>query len=338
MLLNRNEVIQGPSPACLRVLRGFPSERAAFYFDGYFGSILIPALSGIFKIPEQQIMLGYGLEDILRIIFDGLNPLSDVVLTNEFHFTYYDKYLIFKNIRLENFKLIENNRNFVFDVDDCAAQAKKIRPKVILITSPNNPTGHSICADDLSKIIESAGQNAFIVLDEAYYGFDNSYDEAGFLSLFKKHKNLMLLRSFSKLYALAGLRVGFALCGENVKNTLRYQDLYLGGSRILEEAAVAALESKRYYQGLAKQIISDRESFIQQTNRLRHFRAYDSKANFVLVKTDKNVRPALAKELAKMNCAISKFVSNEFMRVSIGMKRYTEMFTRVLEKADEQTR
>jgi len=335
LLLNRNEVIQGPSPKCLDVLKNFPPEKVAFYFDGYFGSVLIPKLSKIFNSPEQQIIIGYGLEDIFRIIFDSLKPETDVVLTHELHYTYYDKYLNFKNIKLENFKLTENQNEFTFNIDDCLEKIQKVKPKVVLITSPNNPTGNSINLVDFEKILDMADKTTLVVLDEAYFGFDENYNQQDFLALLEKHKNLMILRSFSKLYALAGLRIGFALCGAKVKEILRYQNYYLGGSRILEEVAISALESEDYYKNLSEEIIKDRENFITEVNKLKNFEAFNSKANFVLIKVGESVKKLLEQELDNIDFSISKFVFGNSMRVSIGSKQHTERFLEILTKIDE---
>ena len=203
-----------------------------------------------------------------------------------------------------------------------------------MITSPNNPTGNSINLADFEKILNIADKTTLVVLDEAYFGFDKNYNQQDFLSFLEKHENLMILRSFSKLYALAGLRIGFALCGTKVKEILHYQNYYLGGSRILEEVAISALESEDYYKNLAEEIIKDRENFITEVNKLKNFKAFNSKANFVLVKVDESVKKLLEQELDNIDFSISKFVFENFMRVSIGSKQHTEKFLEVLTKVD----
>jgi histidinol-phosphate aminotransferase len=336
LFLNRNEVLQGPSPKCLKALRRFDSVAAARYFDGYYGSVLRPKLARLFKLPERQILIGYGLEDIFRTVFDCLNPKTDRVLTHGLHYSYYEKYTKFKGIKLEKFKIIERSKDFAFDVSDCLAKIKVAKPKVIIITSPNNPTGNSIVAKDFALILKGAAKDSIVILDEAYSGFDGGYQEKDFLSLLGKHDNLMILRSFSKLYALAGMRIGFSLCGKKVKSMLRYQDSYLGGSRILEEVAVAALESGPYYRKLAREIMGDRSFLINEANKLKHFKAYDSKANFVMVRVDKSAKPAFEKSLESQKVLISKFVAPDLMRVSIGSRKYTKPFLNLLAAIDKK--
>lgn len=334
LLYNRNEVLQGPSPKCVQVLRSFSPRNLSRYFEGYFGSLLIPALSKKFLIPEQHIMLGYGLEDVLRIVFNRLKSGTDTLLTHDPHFTYYDKYLRFRGVTVESFGMIEAQHAFVYDISDCLKKIDAVRPTVVLITSPNNPTGNSISVEDLSRVLRRAKRSTLVVLDEAYFGFDERYGQQAFIGLLKKHPNFMILRSFSKQYALAGLRMGYALCGKDVKKLLQFQNYYLGGSRLLEEVAVAAMSDVQYYKKLSHEIISDRKRFIASVNTLKNFRAFDSNANFVYVKANTIVLAKLKKGLEHEEALISKFVTEACMRVTIGSKRYTDAFLKLLRETD----
>ncbi len=314
----------------MKILKNFKPSHINFYFDSYYGSALLSKLSNVFALPNEQVIVGYGIEDILRTIFDSLSNESDSVLTHELHYTYYDKYLTFKKIKVELFKLSESTTSFEFDIEDCLNQIKFVHPKIILVTSPNNPTGNSIAVTDLKKILAEADKSSLVILDEAYYGFDSVYDEKGILSLLGEYDNFVILRSFSKLYALAGMRIGFALCGKKVREMIEYQDPYLGGSRILEEVAIAALESKEYYANLSNEIIQDRENFTAGVNSLSHFKAYTSRANFVLVKVSDEAKLLMETKMEQLNPLIAKFVTGNYMRLSIGTEQHTQKFLEVL--------
>src|SRR5947207_1106962 len=95
-LINRNEVIQGPSPRVLETIRRFDAGHVNRYLDGYSASILIPKLSHLFELPQEQIILGYGIEDFLRTLFDRLDGETDSVLTHHLHYSYYKRYLEFR--------------------------------------------------------------------------------------------------------------------------------------------------------------------------------------------------------------------------------------------------
>lgn len=327
--------MQGPSPKALEALRTFKPEHANFYLEDYYHSILIPKISEIFGVSEEQIIISYGEEDFFRTIFDELDPKKDSVLTHSFHYTYYKKYLDFKNIALNTFEMKEENESFVFDIENCIQQYQKTNPKILLLTSPNNPTGNSLSAEELEKLLKNISAETLVVVDEAYCGFDEHYEQKAFISLLEKYPNVVFLRSFSKLYALAGLRIGFALCGANVKNLLKYQSRYLGLSRILEEVAVAALESEEYYKKLSAEIIADRDKFISETRNFKNFQPFNSHANFVLVKiANRDIAERLKNALQNEEVVVSKFVDESFLRVSVGEKELTEKFLKLLRGLD----
>ncbi len=335
LVINRNETIEGPSPAIRKVLGSFDPARAARYIEKYYGSLLIPLLAKKFRVREERIIITYGEEDFFRTLIEGL-PRSAAILTSEWHYSYFDKYLKFKGIDLRLFKMKERARSFAFDIEDCIRQARKTRPEVLIIASPNNPTGNSLSVPELKRIADSIPKRTLILIDEAYRGFNPEYKEAGFLKLLDKYPNLVLLRSFSKLYALAGLRVGYALCGKSVKRMLRYQNRYLGMSRILEEIASAALNSDGYYKKLGNKIIREREWFIEQVNATRSFKAYDSDANFVLVRFGPKARPFLRREMEREKALIWKFAGPGAIRVSLNCGNYVKQFAGFLRATDRK--
>ena len=335
-LLNRNEVIQGPSPAALAALRNFPSEEVNFYYDGYYGSALAKELSKRFHIPEERIIVGYGAENILNAIFDRLDPSRDTVLVNELHFDYYHIGLAARGVRIHEFRLIEGENEFRFDIDDCIAKIRAFRSKLILVTSPNNPTGNVLSVRDLERILDAAPKTSIVAVDEAYYGFDDRYEEKKFLSLLRRHGNLMFIRTFSKLYALAGLRIGYALCGKDAKKMIGYRGRHLGGSRVLEAIAVAALHSSSsaYYQNLAKEIATERERAIDAVNGLSHFKAFDSRANLFTVKISPRAKSFLEREMARSAAPVSRFYAPTILRVSVAPRKYMDIFITMMKKAD----
>lgn len=335
LLLNRNEVIQGPSPKVLDALKNFKSEHANLYLEDYYNSVLIPKISKIFGISEEQVIISYGEEDFFRTIFDKLDPQNDSVLTHQFHYAYYKKYLNFKGITLNTFRMNEENQEFSFDIEDCIQQYQKLNPKILLFTSPNNPMGNSFSASELEKILQNTNTDTLVVVDEAYHGFDEAYNQKAFLFLLEEYPNLVFLRSFSKLYALAGLRISFALCGANVKNFLKYQNRYLGLSRILEEVAIGALESEDYYKKLSKEIIKDRERFIEETRKFKNFKPFNSKANFVLLRIIKsNIAKQIQDVFVNEEVVIGKFFDDNLLRVTVGHREYTDKFLKLLERID----
>lgn len=332
-IINRNEVYQGPAPKVLKVIKSFNIQHINFYLDGYYNSVLIPKISKKYSIAEDQIIVSYGEEDFLRFVFNKLDAKKDSVLTHEFHYSYYNKYLSYIGARLVTFRMFERNDEFVFDIDDCIKEYNKNKPKVLLLTTPNNPTGNALSRIDLTKILQNVSPGTLVVVDEAYYGFESNYERKSLVRLLDKFPNLVILRSFSKRFALAGLRISFALCGTKVKSMLRYQNRYLGVSRILEEVAIAALDSGDYYKRISKQVINDRESFIKNACHFKGIKAYNSKANFVLLRIpDHAIVKKIKLALQSEKIVIGKFIKDDLLRVTIGYSKHTKRFIKVIKE------
>jgi histidinol-phosphate/aromatic aminotransferase/cobyric acid decarboxylase-like protein len=145
--------------------------------------------------------------------------------------------------------------------------------------------------------------------------------------------NSLLCRS-SMLYALAGLRIAYGLCGSGAQKLLGYQPYYLGFSRILEETALAALAATGYYKKLRERIIADRNNFIIAVNKLNHFTAYPSDATFVLIKPDTTIRELFKRTVEKTPFTLVRPISETHFRVSLDPQKYTKIFIKILEQID----
>src|SRR5581483_1966893 len=172
ILLNRNEVLHGPAPACEQVWLHFKREEAALYREGYFTSALIPALSRKFSVPEDHIILGYGSEELLQVDFDTLAPHQDTVLTHAYHYSYYQKYLDFRGVALRTFAMQTRERWYVFDIDDAIRQYHIVQPRVLIINSPNNPTGNTISRRELERLLQTVSSRTLVIVDQAYIEFE----------------------------------------------------------------------------------------------------------------------------------------------------------------------
>jgi len=334
-LANRNEIQQGPAPECLKAIQDLEMEDLDPHKQGYHSSLVRPVLAEKYDLPEAQIAISYGDEVFFRTIFDQLQPNRDKVLTNELHFKYYDSYLAVKKIEQHEFELTDVGNEFRFDLEDCLEKCKLLQPSILLITSPNNPTGNSLTHEDLEYLLLNVSGDCLVIIDEAYWGFDSKYDDEKAIQLLTKFPQLIFIRTFSKLYALAGLRLGFAFMGTYAKEKLGCVPPYLGMSVVLEKPAVAALRAEKYYENLRQEIIADRENFIQKTNGLKHFTAYNSEANFVAVKVAQRVWEKLNQALENESVLISKVVREGLLRVTIRDKYLTNGFLQVLHRLED---
>jgi len=319
--LNRNELAAETAPAIRAALRTFSAENLQAYIPGHGTSVLAPVLAKRFGVSADRIMLTYGLEDFLRILFTSLDRRRDVVLTNELHYVFYDQVARAKSVRLATFRLSRGAETFSFDFDDCRRSVRRLKPAVLLLTSPNNPTGHVLQPEELADVLRTTPRTTLVILDEAYIGFQRGYDERAFLRMIKRFPNLALMRTFSKDYGLAGLRLGYVICGKNVRTMLRDENRDLGLSRIHEALGLAALKSEAHRMRAVERVCRDRDWFIGRVNELPSFRAFLSETNFVLIepKTLKLRREFLSRS-RRLQVVVTAPYGTIYVRVSVGRR------------------
>lgn len=216
---------------------------------------------------------------------------------------------------------------------------KKESPRVVLVASPNNPTGNSYPEEQLSNLMESF-RESIVVLDEAYWGFGDSTDD-DVADLVKRYRNLLVLRTFSKYYAMAGARIAYAVVGANLSRLTKFAARYLGYNRISEELALAALDSADYYRSARARIREDRSAYYTLFDSLDGFKYFRSDANFVLVRVPAALIESLKEHLLKSNIQIKFFSEPEFkemVRITIGTGDQNQFLRRAVEEFIERRR
>jgi histidinol-phosphate aminotransferase len=297
------------------------------YKNGYKSS-LSNRLANEFKVTEDRVLLGYGAEDLLKqVIQTYLNRKRKKLLVPDHSWWYYKE--IAKEVKGKHveYPIVEAEESYEYDIEKLLEIYKKEKPEVVFIASPNNPTGNSISEDNLTYVLDRMG-DSIVVLDEAYWF---SSDNKKATNLVNKYSNLIIIRTFSKLYSLAGIRIGYALVGSKFKRLKRLSNRYLGYNRISEQIALAAMDSLEYYDDVAAKMQSDRMLYFTEMNKIEGLKAYKSDANFVLVKIPKESIPALKEHLSSQGLII-KFMNEEIvnshLRISLGTQ---EQNKRVIE-------
>lgn len=294
------------------------------YFDGWH--ILKPALANKHNINVDRIIIGDGIKAILKEIFDGLSS-NDGVVTSKLCYKPYIDYSARKNIHPEFFEVLKDTElGFRFDIEQCISKIKNTNPKLLLIASPNNPTGNVISSENLEQILLNTKPETLVVLDEAFYGYNQSYSEPDFIGLLEKYPNLIILRSFSKYYNLAGIRVGYGLCGENVIRISNIEQRRLGGNKISERLALEALKNERYYKELSFAVISNRAFLISNVNKSDNFKAFQSLASFVVIEFIQEIGPKLQEYISDAPAHSYRFISDNQIKVNVHEKLVTEWF------------
>jgi histidinol-phosphate aminotransferase len=320
IILDRNENNYGPAPACLDVLKKADKSLLFPYTDAYkrgVKSSLSERFSSDFDIEEDRIILGYGAEDILKQLVQCYLAPGSKLMIPSYSWWYYKAIASEVGGTNIEYPLLKGKDSFYYDIESMLSLIKNERPALVFLSSPNNPTGNSIFDEDLAKVLDNL-RDTTVALDEAYWAKGNNQRVT---DLVEKYDNLIVIRTFSKLFALAGVRIGYALIGKNLRAFYNMANRYLGYNLLSEQIALAALDSHEYYDDLNIKMESDKEIYYNELGSLPGFTVYRSDANFVLVEIPAEIKDTL-KNYLKERDIIIKFMNeevlNSHLRITIG--------------------
>jgi histidinol-phosphate aminotransferase len=322
VLLDRNENRYGPAPGCRALLREVGPELLFNYtrdFQKGYYSALSQRLAELHGVEEKRVVLGYGCEDLLKqAVHHWVRPGERCLIPSASWWYYRAIADEVDGVTVE-YPVHETPTSYLHDVDAMVELHKKSRARLLLIATPNNPTGNAFPTERLPELLEHF-RDATVVLDQAYYGLADQPSE-DLARLTEDHPNLMVLRSFSKLYGLAGVRVGYAVVGRGLGSFLRFAARNLGFSRLSERLALAALDDAAYYEAVRQRIVADRRRYYDALRGFPGTRVYDSQANFVLVRFAPGVAAPLQKALLGRGLVIKFFDEPAFAgcaRITLG--------------------
>jgi len=296
--------------------------------DSYYARQKIAAENGV---TANEVIIGAGTVEIIRMILSTfLNP-GETVLTSEKTFPLY-RIVTTEIAGTDAYIEAPMDDAFCFDLEQIHNRIDK-RTKIIILTNPNNPTGTSIPGKAIQQFIESTPADKLILLDNAYQEYvDGSSDFLTGIPLFRQHQNVIALRTFSKIYGLAGLRIGYGIAQEGFISLINRLRLPFNVSRIAQRAAIASLENDVYKTesaALNRKNRSDLETALKK----RGYIVLPSQTNFLLFFPGMN-SAAVFKELLREGVIIrpsESFRGKDSIRVTVGLSEENQYF---LEKLD----
>ena len=281
--LHLNENLFKPSPKCLEVLKGVTMEDLYLYDLSRKDELLV-RLSQELAIPENNIFIHNGSAEVIKSIFSILLNEGDRVLAPVPAWSYYKSVTDAKFSKCIMYQVREGEDSYEYDMADLMAKAKEHSPRIIVITAPHMPTG---CAVDYGDIEDVVRQNpdSVVLIDEAYWGYgdDSNVFEK---SMITKYSNVVISRTFSKLYGLAGIRIGYGLCSYPLKRAIGVDLPLHRESRISRRMAIAALNDREYYADVKAKNREVRDWFIGELAKIPGVKPFRSDTNFVFIKLD----------------------------------------------------
>ena len=316
--LNTNENPYPPSPAVKKVLRNFDSDRLRLYPDPV-GCELRNAVAELYSLETENVLLGNGSDDILTIIFRSFVGDGDRFACFYPSYSLYPVLAAIQNVECCEIVL---NQDFSLPEDTCA-QAENAR--LLIVCRPNAPTGNSFSLARLESLCHDF--SGIVVIDEAYAEFadDNCLD------FVRRYDNVIVSRTLSKSYSLAGVRLGYALASpELIEGMMKVKDSY-NVNALTQALALAAVRDQDYLRETRTAIIKARD-LLSCGLCERGFTVIPSQSNFVFASPPDRDGKAYFDNLREANIIVRYFpgqMTGDFVRITVGkmeeMKRLLEI-------------
>lgn len=269
------------------------------------------AFGDFFGIDPDFLTAGNGSDELISIIINCFADKGDKVLCLSPDFSMYRFYSSLAELKITE---LPKDENLCFNLSEVNDIIIKEMPRIVIFSNPCNPTGQGIKKDELVKLISS--NSCIFVIDEAYMDF---WDET-LLGDFEVYKNLIILKTCSKAFGLATIRLGFAIAEKNLTNALRAVKSPFNVNSITQEIGAFILSDKQFLKACIDEIKQSRDFLYNELKKFEQFKVLPTKTNFVVVKTEKAF--AIYEELLKKKIAVRCF--DGFLRITAGTKEENE--------------
>jgi threonine-phosphate decarboxylase len=286
-------------------------------------------LQNYLKIPSSQIVIGNGATEIIYNFCQAFLSNKTSVLIPIPTFGEYESAAKLSGSKVSFFKTM----NLEQDIDEFIS--KFPFNGCIFICNPNNPTGQLMKKQTLQKIIRSAHKKKTLVfVDECFIELVPDYNET-IIELVKKFSNLFVLRSLTKSFALAGLRIGYGIGSKQIISVLNTIKIPWNVSGIAQYAASTALDDPTYLNKVNKIIKKESSYLIDRISKFNNFQCIPTSTNFILIKTKINSKTLKKKLLEKKilirDCSTIRGLNNNYIRIAVKTRKDNEKLIKFLE-------
>lgn len=324
--LASNENPLGPSPQAIQAIKEAVSNLHR-YPDGS-GYYLKQSLGQVLGVQPEQILLGNGSNEIIELALRTfLNP-GDEVISPIPSFLVYEKAVQAmggKNILipLKRFRI------------DLGAVLDKITPRtqMIIINNPNNPTGTIVKKKEWERFLKSVPDRIMILLDEAYIDFVDDLSCPMGIDYLNSEKALLVIRTFSKAYGLAGLRIGYGLTRTDLADYINRVRQPFNVNSLALSGALGALQDQDFYQKTLALVRKGKKDLEDGLARMG-LKTIPSQTNFILIKVPIKARSVFEAMLKKgvIIRSMNSYGLEEYIRVNVGLPEENKRFLRVLKQ------
>lgn len=318
----------GPPPSVRDSLKGDPEEIAAYPDPDSLA--LRKSLARYTGLPEPQIAVGNGATELIYDICRAFIAKGTDVLIQAPTFGEYEAAARLSGGKVhffESMSLGVDPEGFIDSVPNGGT---------VFVCNPNNPTGDLIPAGEVERIVKSAERrSSLVVIDECFIEMVSGDPESA-AALIKDRGNLFVLRSLTKSFGLAGIRLGYVLGPENLIGLLRKIQVPWNVSRVAQQAGEAALSDAAHVKRAVRMIEAERAFLYEAISEIEGFEPLDSTANFILVKT-RSVPSAIQRRLLRegilvRDCSSFRGLAGNYIRIAIRTRKENNLLIEAMTK------
>jgi histidinol-phosphate aminotransferase len=324
--LASNENPLGASPKAVERMKSI-AEKMSLYPDGSCTGLKLK-LAAEFGLNPENFVTGNGSDEVLLLTAGAFIEPGNNSVTSE---TTFSEYAFATNLFGGTTKTVKM-KDGRFQLNEIAAQIDE-KTRLIFLCNPNNPTGTYFNQNSLMEFMGKVPENVLVVVDEAYKEYVKAPDFPDTIKMLNKYGNLLILRTFSKIYGLAGLRVGYGIGHKDVIDALNKAREPFNVNAMGQEAAIAALDDAEFVAKSIEVNETGKNYLYREFDRLK-LRYYPTEANFIFVTINQDCIKAFEKlmDLGVTIRPMKSFGVNDAIRVTVGIQEQNEFFIRRLEK------
>ncbi|MTV81681.1 histidinol-phosphate transaminase [Secundilactobacillus folii] len=308
--LSANENAWGTSPKVAQAIMDWGVSGANRYPDSDVSSLRTAVAKGLGVLPES-LVFGDGLDEIIELLSRTLLSAGDEVILTKPTFSEYALHAEIEGAKLVDVPVDEQGAT------DLKQMAAAVTPKTAMIwlCNPNNPTGAYLTSQAIEALLAKIPTSVYLVVDEAYIDFVTEEASPSVVDLVAKYSNLVVLRTFSKVYGLANFRVGFAVVSTELASILQTVRLPYNLSTFAEIAATAAYSDQAFVKDIVKKVAVERNKWQEFLTEMK-IRFYPSQANFLFINI--NNASELSDYLLNQGYLIRTGLGQNWLRITIG--------------------
>lgn len=289
------------------------------------------AIAARHGVTPEQVAVGAGSVEVATQLIHATAGLGDEVI---FAWRSFEAYPIMTVVAGATPVKVPLGPDLHHDLDAMAARITD-RTRLILLCTPNNPTGTTLATDEVERFLAQVPDDIVVAIDEAYVHFNRAADAVSGVEMVARHPNVVALQTFSKAYGLAGLRVGYAIGSVDLCEDLRRVAVPFAVSNVAQRAALASLEHEDELAERVARIVSERARVTQEL-RAQGWRVGDSQANFVWLPTADDT--ARIDQVLRGEHVFARCWQGEGIRLSIGSRQENDRGLAAFARAAETTR